>query len=110
LAPYTSKWKSKFPNIKTRDGFLAKFGWKPDSETGLGIQNYYGGYPMGMGGMGMGGMGMGYGMPMGGMGMGMGGMYPGMGMGMGGMYPQMMGGMGGYGVGSRLTFISEALD
>jgi len=99
LAPYTSKWKSKYPNPKTRDGLIAKLSklFENDQQK----QNYYGGYPMGGMGMGYGGMGMG----MGGMGMGMGGMYPGMmgGMGMGGMYPGMMGGMGmggmgGYGV------------
>jgi hypothetical protein len=103
LAPYTSKWKSKYPNPKTRDGLLAKLSKLFENDQHK--QNYYGGYPMGgmgMGGMGMGGMGYG-GMGMGGMGMG--GMYPGMmgGMGMGGMYPGMMGGMGmggmgGYGV------------
>jgi hypothetical protein len=84
LAPYTSKWKSKYPNPKTRDGLLAKLSklFENDSKQ----QNYYGGYPMGGMGMGYGGMGMG--------GMGMGGM------GMGGMYPgrRGMGGMGGYGV------------
>jgi hypothetical protein len=103
LAPYSSKWKSKYPNPKTRDGLLAKLSKLFENDQHK--QNYYGGYPMGgmgMGGMGMGGMGYG-GMGMGGMGMG--GMYPGMmgGMGMGGMYPGMMGGMGmggmgGYGV------------
>jgi len=115
LAPYTSKWKSKYPNPKTRDGLLAKLTKLFENDQHK--QNYYGGYPMGgmgmgYGGMGMGGMGIGMGgMGMGGMypgmmgGMGMGGMYPGMmgGMGMGGMYPGMMGGMGmggmgGYGV------------
>jgi hypothetical protein len=100
LAPYTSKWKSKHPNPKTRDGLLAKLSKLFENDQRK--QNYYGGYPMGGMGMGMGGMGYG-GMGMGGMGMG--GMYPGImgGMGMGGMYPGMMGGMGmggmgGYGV------------
>lgn len=103
LAPYTSKWKSKYTNPKTRDGLLAKLKSAFESDYGSGVQNYYGGYPMGgmgygMGGMGMGGMGMYPGMGMGGMGMGgMGGMYPGMMGGMGGM-GMGMGGMGGYGV------------
>ena len=98
LAPYTSKWKSKYPNPKTRDGLIAKLTKLFENSDAGGQQNYYGGYPMGGMGMGygMGGMGMG-GMYPGMMGMGMGGMYPGM-MGMGGMGMGGMGGMGGYGV------------
>lgn len=76
LKPFSTKWKSANPNLKTRAGILAKFGSSSESSS----QNYYGGYPGMMGG----GMGM--------------GMYPGM-MGMGGMggmgmYPGMMGGYG----------------
>lgn len=95
LKPYCSKWKSEYPNLKSRAGRSAKFG--PDGidlaqQLPSSTQNYYGGYPGMMGG----GMGMYPGMMgMGGMGMGGMGMYPGM--------------MGGYGVSQPLLRLDGAL-